>query len=189
MEDSACGHFLEDSLLVRKWTLLTADVIEDPVFQLVLPTKWRQAVLKVAHDESGHSGVAKTYDCVLRHFCWPRLRRDVAAYIKTCHTCQLTGKPNQVLKPAPLYPIPALSQPFDHLIIDCVGPLPRSKSGSLYLLTVMSKHSLSCCLSPAYHFNEVSGTGALNLFPFLVSQGSFSLIGVPISRPVCFFRF
>lgn len=30
-----------------------------------------------------------------------------------------------------------IGQPFECLIIDCVGPLPRSKSGHTYLLTVM----------------------------------------------------
>lgn len=58
-------------------------------------------------------------------------------YIKTCHTCQISGKPNQSIAPAPLFPISAICQPFNHLIIDCVGPLPRSRSGSIYLLTVM----------------------------------------------------
>ncbi len=37
----------------------------------------------------------------------------------------------------PLSPIAVTSKPFEHLIIDCVGPLPPSKSGSAYLLTVM----------------------------------------------------
>lgn len=82
-------------------------------------------------------GVRKTYDRILRYFFGPRLKRDVAQFIKTCDTCQCTSKPNQVVKPAPLYPIPAIGQPFEHLIIDCVGPLPRSKSGHSYLLTVM----------------------------------------------------
>lgn len=30
-----------------------------------------------------------------------------------------------------------MCEPFNHLIMDCVGPLPRSKSGSEYLLTIM----------------------------------------------------
>lgn len=47
------------------------------------------------------------------------------------------GKANQSIKRAPLCLIPAMGQPFEHLIIDCVGPLPRSKSGNSYLLTVM----------------------------------------------------
>ena len=38
---------------------------------------------------------------------------------------------------APLNPIPAIHEPFSHLIIDCVGPLPKTKSGHQYLLTMM----------------------------------------------------
>ena len=49
----------------------------------------------------------------------------------------MTGKPNQTISPAPLSPVPALEQLFDHLIVDCVGPLPSSTSDSKYLLTVM----------------------------------------------------
>lgn len=94
-------------------------------------------MLKCSHDQTGHLGVRKTYNPFLRCFFWPRLKRDVAAYIKTCHTCQVTGKPNQSLKPAPLCLMPVANHPFEHLIIDCVGPLPKSKSGSEYLLTVM----------------------------------------------------
>lgn len=82
-------------------------------------------------------GVKTTYNHLLRYFFWPRLKRDVAAYIKTCHARQVTRKPNQAIKPAPLFPIPVVDNPFDHLIIDYVGPLPRSKFGSEYLLTVM----------------------------------------------------
>ncbi|PIK59953.1 hypothetical protein BSL78_03108 [Apostichopus japonicus] len=46
-------------------------------------------------------------------------------------------KPNQKIKSAPLIPIPAVGQPFDKVIIDCVGPLPKTKSGFMYLLTIM----------------------------------------------------
>ena len=65
------------------------------------------------------------------------MKRDIAQFIKTCHICQLAGKNNQSIKPAPLCPIPSVGKPFEHIIIDCVGPLPTSKSGCAYLLTVM----------------------------------------------------
>lgn len=108
------------------------------MFQIVVPAKFREVVLKTAHgDVAGHLGVRKTYDRVMKYFYWPKLKKEVAGFIKTCHVCQLTGKPNQMLKPAPLYPIPSMGKPFEHLIIDCVGPLPPSKSGCAYLLTVM----------------------------------------------------
>ena len=131
------GYFTVDGLLVRKWLPSDNDVVE-PVLQVVIPRKYRNLVLRSAHGGvSGHFGVRKTYCRLLEHFYWPKVRRDVAAFVKTCHVCQITGKPNQSIKPAPLCPIPAVGQPFEHLIIDCVGPLPPSKSGCAYLLTVM----------------------------------------------------
>ena len=103
-----------------------------------MPVKFRPLVLETAHDKlAGHAGVQKTYDRMLRYFHWPRVKHNVASFVKTCKTCQLTGKPNVTLKPAPLRPIPTVSQPFEHLIIDNVGPLPCSKTGCEYLLTVM----------------------------------------------------
>ena len=49
----------------------------------------------------------------------------------------MVGKPNKTLPKAPLQPIPAFEEPFSRVIIDCVGPLPKTKSGNQYLLTVM----------------------------------------------------
>ena len=43
----------------------------------------------------------------------------------------------QSIPAAPLHPIPAIGEPFEHVLIDCVGPLPRTKSGNQYLLTIM----------------------------------------------------
>uniref|UniRef100_A0A9J7X6G8 Integrase catalytic domain-containing protein n=1 Tax=Cyprinus carpio carpio TaxID=630221 RepID=A0A9J7X6G8_CYPCA len=47
------------------------------------------------------------------------------------------GELNQVIPPAPLMPIPALGEPFERVIVDCVGPLPKTKSGNQFVLTIM----------------------------------------------------
>lgn len=88
---------------------------------------------------AGHLSVSKTYDRVLHHFFWPHLKRDVTRSCKTCNICQFTRKPNQQIKPAPLYPISVVEKPFEYLLLDCVCPLPKSKNGSKYLLTVICK--------------------------------------------------
>ncbi len=41
------------------------------------------------------------------------------------------------MPPAPLCPNPAVGEPFERILIDCVGPLPKTKSGSQYILTIM----------------------------------------------------
>lgn len=130
-----------DQLLFRKWLPVDVDGIQKAVVQLAVPARFRSLVLKVAHDESGHFGVRKTYLKILKHFFWPCVKRDVSAYIKTCHICHLTKKQNQGVKPVSLQPIPAVNEPFSHLIVDCVGPLLCAKSGCKYLLTVMCQTS------------------------------------------------
>uniref|UniRef100_A0AAQ4RE84 Gypsy retrotransposon integrase-like protein 1 n=1 Tax=Gasterosteus aculeatus aculeatus TaxID=481459 RepID=A0AAQ4RE84_GASAC len=167
----ALGYFLQDGLLVRKWVPRKGDFVGEPVFQIVVPDTFRVAVLKIAHDESGHLGPRKTYDRILRYFFWPKLKRDVSNYIKSCHTCQLTGKPSQSIKTAPLCPIPAISQPFEHLIIDCVGPLPTSKSGCSYLLSVMCQTTRYPAVYPLRSISARSIVKALTQF--------FSIFGVP----------
>ncbi|KAI2643088.1 Retrovirus-related Pol polyprotein from transposon 17.6 [Labeo rohita] len=138
IENAASGYFIKDGILVRKWTPYSDHALGEPIFQIVIPEALRGLVLKTAHgDVAGHLGVKKTYHSLMCYFFWPRLKRDVASFIKTCHTCQIVGKPNEVLSPAPLYPIPVMSTPFEHLTVDCVGPLSPSKAGSTYLLTVM----------------------------------------------------
>lgn len=105
----------------------------------MVPQPHRQQVLSLAHDHpwSGHLGVTKTRDRVLKHFFWPKVNCDVAQYCRACHVCQLVGKPNQVIPPAPLHPIPVMAEPFESVVVDCVGPLPNAKSGNKYLFTIM----------------------------------------------------
>ena len=49
----------------------------------------------------------------------------------------MVDKPDQVIPKAGLQPIPAFDEHFSRIIIDCVGPLPKTKSGNEYLLTIM----------------------------------------------------
>ncbi|KAL2102544.1 hypothetical protein ACEWY4_001712 [Coilia grayii] len=140
VDSSPQGYFVQDGVLMRKWRPLTAPAHDwHVVNQIVVPTALREEILSLAHDHhfAGHLGVKKTADRVMHNFYWPGIMRDVAKFCKTCHLCQVVGKPNQVIPPAPLQPIPVSSEPFAHVILDCVGPLPKTKTGNQYLLTIM----------------------------------------------------
>lgn len=141
-QSSKHQYYLDKDILMRKWnahSFTDEDNEWGAVNQIVVPSKFRQHVLAVAHDHpwAGHLGVTKTYDRILQHFFWPGLKTEVSRYCKTCHICQMAGKPNQVVSPAPLHPVPAVGEPFEKVIVDCVGPLPRTKTGYQYLLTIM----------------------------------------------------
>ena len=96
----------------------------------MVPKIYRSEILSLAHETpmSGHLGVNKTYHKILNH---------VSNHCRSCHTCQVVGKSNQVIPKAGLQQIPAFDEPFSRIIIDCVGPLPNTKSGNENLLTIM----------------------------------------------------
>ena len=105
----------------------------------MVPKIYSSEILSLDHEtpKSGHLGVNKACHKILNHFSWPGLKADVSNYCRFCHTCQMVDKPNQVIPKAGLQPIPAFDEPFSRIIIDCVGRLPKTKSGNEYLLTIM----------------------------------------------------
>ena len=125
---------------LRKWR--PPDVSADDEcavkYQIVIPKVYRSKILSLAHETplAGHLGSGKTMHKITEHFYWPLIRKDVAEFCRSCHTCQVVGKPNQTIPKAPLHPIPAFEEPFSRVIIDCVGSLPKTKSGNQYLLTI-----------------------------------------------------
>ena len=130
--------FFRDGILMRKWRPGNVPDQWNSVHQIVVPSDYRDHIVSVAHDGlAGHLGIAKTLSRINQHFFWPGVKQDVVRFCKTCHVCQLAGKPNQTIPPAPLYPTPVIGQSFDRLIADIVGPIVRSTSGYQYLLTMM----------------------------------------------------
>lgn len=135
------GYVITDGVLVRRWTPRAASTSNDwnTVTQIVVPKPLRGEILRLAHDDpfAGNLGVKKTFDRILRCFFWPGLKRDIKQHCKTCRVCQACGKSNEGVPSYPLYPIPVMGEPFDRVIVDCVGPLPRTKAGNKFLLTMM----------------------------------------------------
>jgi hypothetical protein len=134
-------YFVQKDILMRKWRPpdVSADDEWAVKYHIVIPKVYRYELLSLAHETplAGHLSTRKTLRKISEHFYWPSLRKDVAEFCRSCHTCQMVGKPNQTIPKEPLRPIPAFEEPFSRVIIDCVGPLPKTKSGNQYLLTIM----------------------------------------------------
>jgi len=134
-------YFVKNDVLMRKRRQPDVPAEDEWAvkYQVVIPKAYRMEILSTAHETplAGHLGVNKTYQKILNHFYWPNLKKDVAEFCKSCHTCQLVGKPNQAIPKAPLQPIPAFEEPFSRIIIECVRPLPKTRAGNQYLLTTM----------------------------------------------------
>lgn len=103
--------------------------------RIVLPQSLVRPALTEVHDgpAGAHLGRMKTLKKMSARFWKPGLTKDVHRYCDGCLTC---AKCKSRPKPrAPLQPL-ATGNPMQRIHIDIVGPLPRTRRGNRYILTV-----------------------------------------------------
>ena len=128
----------QDGLLYQLW--MPAGTDQGDVWsceQLVLPQKCRKVVLRLAHDIplAGHLSIRKTRARVLQRCYWPGVFTDIANYnCCTCEVCQ-RSQPRRPTK-AKMVTIPLITKPFQQIVMDFVGPLPRTQHGNQFILTM-----------------------------------------------------
>jgi transposase InsO family protein len=130
--------FLKANVLMRS-AKVTSSALATQIHQVVLPSSLRLRVLQMAHEIpiAGHLGVKKTLARISSHFWWPGLGKSVAYFCKTCDVCQRMAKSYKPPR-AELHSLPVVTEPFKHIAIDIVGPLPTChETGNRFILTVI----------------------------------------------------
>ncbi|XP_074025642.1 uncharacterized protein [Leptinotarsa decemlineata] len=102
----------------------------------VVPKNCRWQVIQANHDEMGHFSVEKTPQRVMDRYWFPKMRRFITKYVKSCLHCQYY-KAQIGKKPGFLFSIVKYARPFHTLHIDHVGPFIETKDGNKYLLVIV----------------------------------------------------
>ncbi len=124
------GCFYKDRVLM---CFVTNYGLESHV--VALPSPLRDVIMRLVHSHSGHFGIGVTRTIINRQFTWPNLYKDVTEFIKSCCVCQKFSKSNPAK--APFVQPEIISKRFEKLAMDVIGPLDRSQSGFLYILTAL----------------------------------------------------
>ena len=122
--------FIKEGVLYRLW-------IEDGrTFKCILvPQVLQDFMIILAHDNSGHNGSRRTYNCLKRQYYWPGIRKQIFRHCKKCKECilQNQGQPEKCFGH---FDSPDL--PMEFICVDLVGPIyPPSTRGNKYVLTVI----------------------------------------------------
>ena len=99
---------------------------ENLIFRLYVPNHLTERVIRQFHDII-HLGLDKTFDANRDKYCWPNLYKQVYEYISKCVLCQ-TRNLKQVNVP---------SYPIAKIALDLIGPLPKTLSNNVYILTAI----------------------------------------------------
>lgn len=95
----------------------------------------------------GHEGENRIISVIRRTYAWPGMRRDVARYVRNCHTCKRAKAPRDK-KHGLLKPLSVPRRSWKHKAMDFVVELPESKECDAILQVIDRKtkkrHYIPC---------------------------------------------
>jgi len=147
-EDKQSEFCVVNGLLHKKHRIL-----DQVIYQLVLPKERRIKVMRkmVLRDQQQpfgrHLKEEKTRESIKLSFVWPKRRREIDKFCKSCERCQLKAR-SLVMDRVPITPIPREDTAFRRMTMDVVGPIePTSAAGHKYCLCIVD----SCTRWPAVY--------------------------------------
>ena len=103
--------------------------------RVILEPKKRERIMVEAHDQLGHRGEFSVFELISKRFTWPKLRKWVHDFIKSCHECQIRSMKKMELPPTISAPVTI----FQKVYVD-VMVMDQSKG---YNFVVAAKDDLS----------------------------------------------
>lgn len=142
-------YSIQNGILVRK----ERDQLDEDTYLIVVLEQQRRGVFIEAHSSplGGNFGFRKTKAKIRRHYYWPGMDKDLREWMTACRTCQMGNRTKATR--APLVPLP--------VAFDVVGPLPRSKKGYHYILTLMDFASRFLEATPLKRIDAVTVAEAM----------------------------
>ena len=115
--------------------------------RLCIPTVMEGEVFKLAHDEMGHPGYARTHERLTQGLYMYNMATKLHEFIRHCPHCQLNQTPRH--RPyGSLQPIFSPARPFHTLTIDFILALPKTLDGLDYAMGITDKFSKAITYIP-----------------------------------------
>lgn len=120
---------------------------------IYVPSEFTSQIIKQCHDDilAGHGGFFKTLKRIQKFYYWPNMRDEISRYCNECKQCQ-AAKPSNQNNMSVMGKFREPKYPWRQIATDFIGPLPRSKSGYAWMLTIVdlfSKYTIACPLRNA----------------------------------------
>ncbi|MCO5600675.1 hypothetical protein L7F22_054790 [Adiantum nelumboides] len=127
--ETVAGYSLQEGYLMRKTMLCVTQPL-------------REKVMTECHcpPYTGHRGIAITMKGVERYFYWPRLKKDVEEFVRSCLVCQKV-KFDRHKAQGLLQPLSIRTRPWESIAMDFIFALPRTQSGHDGIWTIIDRFS------------------------------------------------
>lgn len=172
--DAFCQSILKGvmSSRVERFTVKDGLILYDTA-RIVIPEvqALKTLILQEYHDGKLHMhlGLAKTFDCISKHYYWPNIYKDTKQYVRTCLVCQQT-KAENMKKKGLLKPLEIPTRRWHTVSMDFIVQLPVSKNGYDAIFVVVDKLSKRAYFIPTHTTATAPDTAKL-YFKNVVKNG------------------
>ena len=90
--------------------------------RLVLPAKYRTAIITRSHADVGHMGMFKTLNRVAEAYVWPGMQSSIRRCLRMCPTCTIHSRRTERVA---MGNMPLANYPMQIIGADLIGPLPE----------------------------------------------------------------
>jgi len=117
--------------------------------------KLRLRLLQLSHDTpiASHSGRAKIYEILSRHYYWPGMIKTVARFVRNCHLCSRVKISREKYQEA-LKPLDVLNRRWKDIVMNFIVTVSESKNlngnSTINILIVVNR------LSKQVHYEPMS---------------------------------
>ena len=109
------------------------------VYQIVVPTIARTAVLRRCHDQAGHWAYNRTAALLRHEYYWPGWSLDLKHYLATCPQC--TQRANRAIGRTPALRRYLVAEPMMREGMDILDVGIESSRGNRYVLVIVDYFS------------------------------------------------
>ncbi|XP_037295944.1 uncharacterized protein LOC115444529 isoform X1 [Manduca sexta] len=138
--------------------------------RLVVPKAARWRIMKMFHDDIGHVGLKKTEEVIKADYWFSRMTRFIKKYVEACLEC-LFKKGNYGKVSGKIYPITKPDEPMHTVHIDHMGPFPKSRKGSQYVVVIIDSFTKYVVIKPT---KSLRSTETISIL-----REIFAMIGYP----------
>ena len=156
-------HKSIDSIIYRE-VIINNRIVQ----QQMIPESMTQWALNLIHDTptAGHRGLETTQRNLDSFAYMPKSKQLIEKHIKTCLNC-IQFKRKYGAK-VPSSPMKLPTRPWSRTHCDLIGPLPKSKDGHVYILTLIDAFTRFLIVVPLR--NKSANVVAKALFERVISQ-------------------
>ncbi|KAL0361456.1 UNVERIFIED_CONTAM: Transposon Ty3-I Gag-Pol polyprotein [Sesamum radiatum] len=164
------------TVIIPNWvTEVQRSYDQDPEFQPILQAKLVQiaAYPEYSLQAGRHSGITGTYKRVRSMFHWPKLKEEVAEWVRACDVCQ-RAKGEHVPYPGLLQPLSVSNTAWSYITMDFVEGLPKSEGKNSISVVVdrLTKYAHFIALSHPF-----TAEGVARIF----QEEIYKLHGLPVN--------